>query len=301
MPAPDQNTAEQQMQQQIDAVTAVTDYCQAVVTLLPAYSAAISTQNLQTVVSDATSHAAQWGSGLCRSCTQIVPAMFSGFNDAYQAAQQQILDDEQTLMSDPSDASARSDLQRTLSGLVGALEDRGKQVTALQGTLTDFQTTLQGDHTAIEGVIATLATVSENGVLINEAQAALGVTFLSSQGLSPCMVIVEIDSQVQVNLDGSAAAGTEIIPAVLAQALLTTIASNNETATQALSALADTWEIVSQKYQSTLTDLQNTDAAQIGGILQELDIQESGTAWQQLAQFANSLVPSEKSAPIASE
>jgi hypothetical protein len=294
---PDTQQTQQQMQHQVAAAAAVTDYCQAVLTLLPAYSSLVTGGDLATVVQDATAHAGEWTSGLCAACAHTVPESIVDFADAYERAEARLLADERALLSDPADDRAKADLTQRLSSLAAALQQRGALIASLRQRLTAFQSTLQGDYTASSAVIARLSQTSESGVIVSEAQAQLGLNFVQSQQLAPCVAIVTLDAQVAVNLDGGSAAGTEVIPAVLIDALLSSLQSRNADTTQALSALADTWQVVTAKYASVATDLQQAQADQVGGILQQLDLQQAATAWRQLAQFARSLVPASSTVP----
>ncbi len=291
MLAPDPLTAQQQMQRQVNAATAITDYCQALITLLPAYSSLIKSTDLSALVASATQHASVWTSGLCMECTEVVPDLFVGFDGTYERAQVHMLEDERALQQSPGDTQAREDLVGRLSSLVAALEPRGEKVASLVRSVGDLQTTLQGDHTASAAIIQRLSGTSEQGMIVTQAQAELGLDFLSSRTLSPCTAIVEIDAQVAVKLDGGPAAGTEVIPAVLLDALLSSLRTQNESATQALSALSDTWHVVTGQYGSTITALEQAQGAGVGEILQELDIQQAGRVWRQLARFAQSIVP----------
>jgi Bacillus haemolytic enterotoxin (HBL) len=63
----------------------------------------------------------------------------------------------------------------------------------------------------------------------------------------------------------------------------------NEAATQALSSIMNMWSVLSGKLASTITDIQNASTAQVGSILQELDLQAAQTAWTQLTQFCTSM------------
>lgn len=289
MITPDLAQAKQQMQQQVNAATAVTGYCQAVITLLPAYSSLVKGADLGTLVTNATTHATTWSQGLCQSSTEIVPELFAGFSTAYTQAEARMLADEQALQRDPGDRPPRDDLVSRLSSLVSALKDRGAKVAALQQSLTVFQAALQGDHAASATVIARLSATSEGGVLVSQARGELGLNFVDAQQLSPCVSIISIDSQVAISLDGGPAAGTEVIPAVMIDALLSSLQNENVTATQALSALADTWQVVTGKYDSLTTDLKQAQSDQVGDILQQLDLQQAASAWRQLAEFAESI------------
>jgi uncharacterized protein YdiU (UPF0061 family) len=78
------------------------------------------------------------------------------------------------------------------------------------------------------------------------------------------------------------------------------LVSANEAATQALSAVLDTWSVLEQKLQSVATDLQNAEAGDVPAIIESLDLQASQLAWSQLVAFAEGMQQSAKSIQVQS-
>jgi len=292
--APDVSTTEGQLQQQVSAAQAVTEYCLAVTTLVPAYAAAVTDPDLQKMLQTVQTDTQLWSSRLCTACTQQVPGQFVSFNSTFAAAADQLSNDSQTLLNNPNDTNARSDLLARLQELLRQLQQIGQQVTNLQTKLIAFENTAQNDHTLIANSLTKLAEdVPHGSTIIQSVQAALGINFFSSQQLSPCIAIIEIDAQVSLQVTETAASAPEVIPFVLAQSLLTSLEANNEHATAALSNILNTWQSLSTKYESVITDITNAESSQLGGIVQQLDIQAAAAAWQQLAQFAGQLTQNE--------
>jgi hypothetical protein len=292
--APDVSTTEDQLQQQISAAQAVTQYCQAVTTLVPAYAEAVTDPDLQKMLQTVQTDTQRWSNSLCAACTQQVPGQFVHFNSAFASAADQLSTDSRTLLNNPNDTNARSDLLARLQDLLSQLDQIGQQVSDLNTQLVAFETTTQNDHTLIASGLTTLASDVPHGpTIIQSVQATLGVNFFSSQRLSPCIAIIEIDEQVSLKVTETAASAPEVIPFVLAQSLLTSLQTNNEHATAALSNILNTWQSLSTKYESVITDITNAESSQLGGIVQQLDIQAAATAWQQLAQFASQLAQNE--------
>lgn len=292
--APDVSTTEGQLQQQVSAAQEVTQYCQAVTTLVPAYAEAVTEPDLQKMLQTVQTDTQTWSNNLCAACTQDVPNQFVTFNSTFTTTANRLTSDCQALENNPNDASARADLLAQLQNLLSQLQQIGQQTSDLQTQLVAFENITQNDHTLIANGLATLASdIPHGSTIIQSVQADLGVNFFSSQQLSPCIAIIQIDEQVSLKVTETAASAPVVIPFVLAQSLLTSLQTNNEHATAALSNILDTWQSLSNKYQSVITDVTNADSSQIGSIVQQLDIQAAATAWQQLAQFASQFTQNE--------
>ena len=200
MLAPDPTPAQQQLTQHVDAATVVTQYAQAVQTLVPAYEDAVTDAGVRAAIDGAQRHAQTWTSGLCASCAETVPNLFVDFAGAFEAQEEAMAADVRTLLADPSDHTARDDLAARLNALSVALAERGGSATAVRRDLQTFQGTVQADHDAIAAALAALQATGEGSILVQQAQATLGLSFLQPQQLSPCVAIVQIDEQVSINL-----------------------------------------------------------------------------------------------------
>jgi len=278
--APDVSATESQLKQQVSAAQEVTQYCQAVTTLVPAYAEAVTDPDLQTMLQTVQTDTQNWSNSLCAAFTQQIPGQFVSFSETFAAAAARLSSDSQTLLSNPNDTTARSDLLDRLQTLLGQLQQIGQQVSDLQTQLVAFETTTQDDHTLIANGLSKLASdVPHGSAIIQAVQANLGVSFFSSQQLSPCIAIIQIDAQVSLKVTETAASAPEVIPFVLAQSLLTSLQTNNEHATAALSNILNIWQSLSTKYESVITDITNAESSQLGGIVQQLDIQAAATAW----------------------
>jgi hypothetical protein len=289
--APDPAPAQQQLTQHVDAATVVTQYAQAVQTLVPAYEDAVTDAGVRAAVDSAQQHAQTWTSGLCASCTATVPSLFVDFAGAFEAQELAMAADVRALLADPSDHTARDDLAARLNALSVALAERGGSATAVRRDLQAFQATVQTDHDAIAAALAALQATGQGSILVQQAQATLGLSFLQPQQLSPCVAIVQIDEQISINLTEVAEGpgGGDIVAAVLVEALLDALRTHDETAGQALSDLAATWQVLVDKYTSTAADLGRAEGAGVAAVLQDIDLQASTAAWNQLAEFARSV------------
>lgn len=301
MLAPDPTPAQQQLTQQIDAATVVTQYAEAVRTLVPAYADAVTDAGVRAAIDGAQRHAETWTSGLCASCAETVPDLFVDFAGTFEAQERAMAADIRDLLADPSDDTARADLAARLTTLSAALAQHADRAAAVRRDLQSFQTTVQADHDAITAALAALPASGAGNTLVQQAQAALGLSFLQPEQLSPCVAIVQIDEQVSIDLTTVAGdpGGGDVVAAVLVEALLDALRTHEETAGQALSDLADTWQALCDKCTSTTADLTRAEGVDVATVLQEVDLQASVAAWRQLADFARSMTA--RPAPTTSE
>ena|GEM_PF-4471745 len=300
MLSPDVSSTQVQMQAQVSAAQQVTQYCQAVQTLLPAYASAITDPDLSTTLFQVVSDVGAW-SDLCANYTGQIPDLFVGFSKEFNTANRQMQDNLQTLQTDSANAAAKNQLEKSLSDLTTKLEALGKTATSVSLQLASFQSLTQKDHDVIDSALSQLATTMPSGpATVKAVVDTLGVNFFSSNQLSPCIAIVEINSQISVNLTTVAGNSPQFIPVVMAKSLLQSLLGINESAEKAISALLNTWNALIAKYQSVLTDLNKAVPDGLSAILAMLDLQDSLMAWNQLAAFASSLLPANETVLVSS-
>ena len=70
--------------------------------------------------------------------------------------------------------------------------------------------------------------------------------------LSPCVAIVMLNSDVEVQLKAALNTQPEVVPVVLARTLLSTLETQNSNATTAMSTILDEWSTLIGKYQAVL-------------------------------------------------
>src|SRR5262249_54612713 len=132
-------------------------------------------------------------------------------------------------------------------------------------------------------------TTPAGGTVVRSLSATLSVNFLDCQQLSPCLAVVQVTSDVQVQLTTAMNVAPQIVPVALMRALLERLLDTNENATTAMSRILDTWSVLAAKQAAFLDDLHRAEGRRLGGILQQLDVQQAGRAWNQLAAFARTM------------
>ncbi|MDK2596903.1 HBL/NHE enterotoxin family protein [Pseudoalteromonas obscura] len=190
------------------------------------------------------------------------------------------------------------------NGAIAALHEDQDKVIEIQGKIVELNQRLAKDKT--------LATVSEIGIGVSIFLAVAGFALAIATGGAAAPLVV---GGVGVVATGAAIAGTVIwndditqdlkdindaqneLDAEQAQvsALKTIICTVeglvmlNESAQTALSQILDMYETLSQKMTAVISDLEQAQADEVGGILQKLDVESAQTAWGQLEQFAEAV------------
>lgn len=293
MLAPDINSTQACMQDSGNAAQAVTQYAQAITTLVPAYYSALtgSWESLQSTLQAMVNHAQTWPDSLCASYTQDIPQLFISYNNIFQQQLNDLLQQEKTLMADPNNISAQYALTNGLKVLLDGLETLSPPLSALQPNVVTFENLLQADHTTIDQLVGQLeSTVPGAGTVVKNVQSTLNISFFSSNMLGPCNAIVEMNSSVTVQLQTALQTAPAVVPVVLLQSLLQQIEPQNELATRSLTDILQIWATLTVKLENVILQIQQAEAEQLGNILQQLDLQQAGLAWQQLATFAQTLV-----------
>lgn len=302
MLAPDINTTESGMQSSINAAQAVTQYAQALATLVPAYFYALTGnwKSLQPTLQHVIDNAQVWPNSLCGPYTQGIPTSFISYNDCFQKSVGTLLQQETILSKDPTNAAAKTALTTGLQTLQQQLQNLSKPLSDLEPSIISYQNTLQNDHNTIDAIVGDLArSLPDGNTVIDSVQSSLDVTFFSCSVLGPCSAIVEMKSSIAVQLRIALQTAPPVVPTVLVQSLLEQMEPENEAATNALTQILEVWNTMNVKLQAVINQIEQAQASQMGDILQELALQDTALSWQQLATYAQNLLsPSQIEEPF---
>jgi len=294
--SPDVNKTQQDIQQTMQAETPITIYSAAmryqVEPLLnqplPSWFAPIKAQ-LETAVA----HARTWQDSLCGSITATVPQAIIDYNTTFQDQTDQLLN-VMTEIQMGGGTATPSQQQQSTQLLNGLLSGLGTQETSLGGVntqLVSLMDDLQNDHTNLVNSAATITSeITTGGELIQSLQADLGNDFLDTQVAGPCSVVmVQIKESINLTIKQQAGSYTELLPYVIARAVLEKLTGDSETATQALSTVLTSWQLLQDMLQDVIHDVQKATGDQVLPLLKQLDIQTAQAAWAQLEEFASQL------------
>lgn len=290
MLAPDPAAAQAQLQSGVNAAQLITRYSQAAATLIPSYQRAILDPALRQRLTALAIHAGQWRSSLCPAYNQQIPDAFINFSGSFGDSAAAMRAASQRLAADPGDQAARQQLAGELSGLLSALGGLGGPLDDLRGRLAAYDGVLQGDYAALGDALAQFARgIAQGDQIVQSVQASLGLDYLDSTPLGPCIAVVELRSAIAVSVNQAAGGQPGVIGLVLGQSVAGALQHNNAAATAALSSVLETWQSLIGKYQDVVQQLARASQSELGGLLQGLEIDAAAAAWRQLAQFAASI------------
>ena len=296
MLAPDAANTEQTVEKSFQAATLVTIYAAAMrfqvsplLNLpLPGWFDPIKT-DLETAIG----HARTWQDALCGKIAIEVPQSFIDYNSVFQATSDQIIN----LITEieMSGQSATSDQHQQANELLGSLLlQLGQESTTLgdlHGQVVQLMDEIQQDHTTISGAEATISQeIPDGGVISKQIQVELGNDFLDAQIQGTCSVSLSIKESIDMQIKQTAAANQELLPYVIALKILQKAQGDNEAATQALSAVVTSWQLLQDLLQDAITDLKRADDDQVLPILRQADVEAAQSIWAQLDEFATTLL-----------
>lgn len=293
---PDVNKTQQDMQQAIQAETPITIYAAAMryqvepllMQPLPDWFTPI-----KSTLNTAVGHARTWQDSLCGTISATLPQALIDYNSTFQDQTDQLLNVMTEIQMGGGSASPRQQQQASqlLGGLLTGLGTQQTTLGGLNTQLVALMDDLQGDHTNLVTDEATITSeITTCGELIQSLTADLGNDFLDTQVSGPCDVVsVQIKESIQLTIKQQAGSYTELLPYVIARAVLQKLSGDSESATQALSAVMTSWQLLQDMMQDVIRDLQKATGDQVLPLLKQLDIQTAQAAWAQLEEFARQL------------
>lgn len=287
------DTTEDNLKNNASAASVVTEYAQATITAVPTLPNPPDWfEPIQNDITTAQNHAQNWVGTICPAVTTGIPQGIISFNETFQAKTNQILNIVQEIQSASGqpDSAQRADIAGLFDDLNTAMGQQATAVGALQNQIVQYSNEIKTDQSTLA---ADLGNVSErfiNGqVWIQQLTTSISDNFLDSQVLGPCSVIVTIDMNIQFKIQG-VGADPSIITLVFAKAILENQVNNSSAAQNAVQAVLDSWTTLQAKNQAVIADLKDAQDAQYISVLVQVDLQTAQTQWQQLSDFASSLI-----------
>lgn len=293
---PDVNKTQQDVQQTMQAETPITIYSAAMryqvgpllKQPLPDWFAPI-----KSTLDTAVGHARTWQDSLCGTISATVPQAIIDYNTTFQDQTDQLLNVMTEIQMRGGSATPQQQQQASqlLSGLLTGLGAQQSTLAGLNTQLVALMDDLQGDHTNLVAAEATITSeITTGGELIQSLTADLGDDFLDTQVSGPCDVVsVQIKELIQLTIKLQAGSYTELLPYVIARAVLDKLTGDSKAATQALSAVLTSWQLLQDILQDVIRDVQKATGDQVLLLLKQLDIQTAQAAWAQLEEFASQL------------
>ncbi|MPY24514.1 HBL/NHE enterotoxin family protein [Shewanella sp. YLB-07] len=276
-----------------DAAAIVTRYAQATLTAVPALPDSPSwVAPIEAHLQTAKGHATTWLQSICPDMCTNIPKSIIEYSSHFQTNSGEILNLLQQIQGSGGKANQqqRNSIKALFNQLGAHIQSQHKLLTALQNKIKSYSNNIKSDQDVLA---ADLGNVSEKFAGANEwiqnIKTDMGENFLQSTVLGPCIAIVEINTNISIKVQGSGA-NPAIITLVFAKAILENQTNNAAPAEQAVQAVLDSWATLNVKNEAVIADLQSASDDDYCNILEQVDLLTAQNQWQQLADYAQSLL-----------
>ena len=298
MLAPDQDKTEEALQSSISSAATITVYAgavrYAVVPLLPA-SGPEWFLPVQETIGTAATNAAHWMDDLCIDATLVIPRSVIDYAATFDdiADQMNNLQTEIEMSSGTATPYQRQLAIDALNGLKAGVDRAKQDVAAVDARLLSLTKLVQSDHDAMATASVLVAQNIPDGAVISKTMTVdLGNDFLDIVPNGPCMVSVNIRSNVIVKLTATAGAHPELLPYVVTRQLLENAVVDNAKAGIALSNVRATWALMEGLIDDTINDLTTASDTDVLSILRQAEFAAAQDVWNHLSSVAQSLIQS---------
>lgn len=295
MLAPDKNTATKALQTSITSAAVITVYAGALrYTVAPLLDASMPAwfASVKASIASAVTNATNWMDDLCIDVTSVIPNSVINFATTFDTVSDQIsnIETEIIMSSGIATPDQRKQAADALNALKAGIDQANGDVAAVDARLLSLAKLTQADHDALVTSSATVAQNIPDGSVISKTMTVeLGNNFLNITPNGPCMVSINIKSDVMIKLTQTAGAHPELLPYVVAQKLLDNAIADNEKATSALSSVRAIWSLMEGLIKSTIDDLLMASDPNVLPVLQQAEFAAARDVWDHLSSVAQSL------------
>lgn len=291
MLALDAASSQPQLSDCVNATLPVTANALGLKYLVKPFSDKISDSSIKQVLAIAQTNAAVWPNELCDTFSQSAPNLVIGFAPVFLQSLSALQADVSALELDASDSRAKADLVTGLGRLLDTLKSLNDQAAAMTPRLQAYSRTIQNDHTSVLGALNTLAhSLAGGATIVQQLNGVLATSFYQTQQLSPCIAILSLTESITLQLTQIGGNAPSLVPMAMCQALLNGLSLANEKASTSLSAILDSWAVLTLKYQAVIDSLKAATEQDLPALLISLDLDVAAKAWEQLNDFAHSLI-----------
>jgi hypothetical protein len=275
--------------------TTVTNYAQASITAVPQLQGSESWMpQVEKDVAAAQSNALNWLSNICPAMSAGMPREVISFNSDFQTASRQILSTLQEIISQPDGlptSNQKDSVNAQLNTLVTKLTVLQDSANALLLSIGSFATALNTDQQRLAADLNTVLTqYAEGASFVRQISAIIGESFLNSTVLGPCNAIVMVDMNISLKVEQTGCP-PDLISVIYIKTILGTQISNIQASQLSAQLILDSWNILNKKIAAVITDLGAASDDKYVAFIEQLDIINTQTQWQQLANYAQTLLP----------
>jgi hypothetical protein len=296
MLAPDKKNTTTALQSSISSAAVITVYTgalrYAVAPLLTARMPAWF-DPVKTSIATAVTNATNWMDDLCVDVTTVIPLSVITFATTFDTISDQINNIETEIIMSSGIATAEQKQQAVdaLTALKGGIDRAKGDVSAIDARLLTLAKLVQADHDAMataSGIVA--QNISDGGMISKAMKVDLGNDFLNLTPNGPCMVSVDMKSDVMIKITQTAGAHPELLPYVVAQKLIDNAVADNAQASTALSRVRAIWALMEDLIKSVIGDVSMAADKDVLPILQQAEFAAARDVWDHLSGIAESLM-----------
>jgi hypothetical protein len=296
MLAPDKTTATTALQSSISSAAVITVYAGALrYTVAPLLSGAMPAwfAPVKASVATAVTNATDWMDDLCIDVTTVIPNSVITFATTFDTVSDQINNIETEIIMSSGVATLEQKQQAVdaLTVLKVGIDKANGDVAAIDARLLDLTKLVQADHDALATGSGIVAQNIPDGSVISKAMTVdLGDDFLNITPNGPCMVSIDIKSDVMIRITQTAGAHPELLPYVIAQKLIDNAIADNAKASTALSRVRGVWALMEGLIKSAIDDVSVAADKNVLPVLRQAEFAAARDVWDQLSSIAQSLM-----------
>jgi hypothetical protein len=243
-------------------------------------------------ITTAVANATHWMDDLCLDVAALIPESIITFAATFDAVSDEInnLETEITMSSGVATPEQKHRAARLLKELSAGVDKAKGDTAAIDARLLSLTKLVQADHDAMaKASSAVAANIPNGGMISQEMTVNLGDDFLNVTPNGPCMVSVDIKSDVKIKMTKTAGDHPELLPYVVAQKLIDNAIADNEQAGVALSSLRAIWTLMEGLIKDTIGDLSTAADKDVLPVLQQAEFAAARDVWDQLSSVARAL------------
>ncbi len=295
MLAPDKTSTEQALKLSISSCAVLTVYAgslrYAVSPLLDASMPAWF-DPVKATIATAVANGINWMDDLCIDVTTLVPQSIVSFAATFDTVSDTLNNLETEIVMSSGSATPEQKQQSidALTTLMDGITKQDTNLAALANRLLSLAKLVQTDHDALAAASRTVAeNIPDGGTISKDIRTDLGNDFLNITPNGPCMVSLEMKSDVMIKITQTAGSHPELLPYVISQKLIDNAIYDNEQASDAISKIRAVWSLMNGLVGSAIEDLSTAANEDVLPILQQAEFAAARDVWDQLSQIAKTL------------
>ena len=295
MLAPDKMTTEQALKSSISSSAVITVYAGALrYAVSPLLTATMPFwfDPVKACIATAIANGSNWMDDLCIDVTSIIPQSIISFAATFDTASDTMNNIETEIIMSSGIATSEQKKQscETLAMLKAGIAKADADIATIDTRLLRLTKLVQADHDALIAASSIVAqNVPDGGTIRKNIQTDLGNDFLAITPNGPCMVSLEMKSDVMLKITQTAGSHPELLPYIIAHKLIDNAIVENTQASKAISEFRAVWSLMAGLVAAAINDVSTAADKDVLPILQQAEFSAARDVWRQLSNIAKAL------------